>query len=156
MPGAYSQIYIQYVFAVKGRHCLLQPSWRNDLFRYIAGIVKGKNQKPIIINGVEDHVHVLVGIRPSMSISDLLRDIKNNSTRFVNDNRLVPGLFSWQEGYGAFSYAHRDLPVLFNYIQKQEEHHRVRSFREEYLDMLAEFEVEHDTKFLFDWLDSSE
>lgn len=153
MAGTFSQIYIQYVFAVKGRHSFLHPSWRDELFRYMGGIVKGKNQKPIIINGVGDHVHALVGIKPSVSISDLVRDIKNNASNFINNNRLVPGQFAWQEGYGAFSCSHRDIPGLYNYILAQEEHHRRKTFREEYLDFLDEFQVEHNPKYLFDWLE---
>lgn len=108
MAGTFTQIYIQYVFAVKGRETLLQKSWRDEVFKYMAGIIKGKNQKPIIVNGVSDHVHVFVGLKPSMSISDLVRDIKNNSSNFINEQLFIKGKFSWQEGYGAFSYAPLD------------------------------------------------
>jgi len=106
MAGSYSQIYIQYVFAVKGRQNLLQKPWREEVFKYISGIIKGKNQKPIIVNGVSDHVHVFVGLKPSMNIPDLVRDIKNNSSNFINENKWVKGKFCWQEGYGVFSYSH--------------------------------------------------
>ncbi len=105
MPSTYSQLYIQIVFAVKHRQNLLQKPWRDEVFKYMAGIIKEKNQKPIIINGVEDHVHVFVGLRPSMAISDLVRDIKNNSTNFINKRRFIKTKFQWQEGFGAFSYA---------------------------------------------------
>lgn len=98
MAGTFSQIYIQYVFAVKGRENLLQQPWRDEVFKFIAGIIKGKNQKPIIVNGVADHVHVFVGLNPSMCISDLVRDIKNNSSNFINDQQFLKGKFSWQEG----------------------------------------------------------
>src|ERR1041385_5783457 len=109
MPGTYSQVYIQIVFAVKGRENLIAKSWRGELNKYIAGIIKGKDQKSIIVNGAADHVHCFVGLKPSMSISDLTRDIKNNSSKFVNENNWVKGKFRWQEGYGAFSYSHSQI-----------------------------------------------
>jgi putative transposase len=102
MAGTFSQIYIQYVFAVKGRDNLLQKPWRDEVFKYMAGIIKGKNQKSIIVNGVSDHVHVFVGLKPAMNISDLVRDIKNNSANFINEQKFLNGKFSWQEGYGVF------------------------------------------------------
>jgi putative transposase len=152
MAGTFSQIYIQYVFAVKGRENLLQKTWRVDVFKYMAGIIKGKNQKPIIVNGVVDHVHVFVGLKPSMGISDLIRDIKNNSSNFINENKFLKGKFSWQEGYAAFSYGHSQLNDVYQYILNQEEHHRRSSFREEYLDLLQKFEIEYDEAYVFDWL----
>lgn len=153
MAGTFSQIYIQYVFAVKRRQNLLQKPWRDEVFKYIAGIIKGKNQKPIIVNGVTDHVHVFVGLKPSMNISDLVRDIKNNSSKFINEQGWVKGKFLWQEGYGAFSYAHSQIENVYQYIANQEEHHRKKTFKEEYLDFLQKFEIEHNEKYLFDWLD---
>lgn len=153
MPGTFSQIYIQYVFAVKGRENLLQKPWRDEVFKYMAGIIKAKGQKPIIVNGVSNHVHVFVGIKPSMLISDLVRDIKNNSSNFINDQLFLKTKFSWQEGYGAFSYAHSQLDNVYHYIENQEEHHRKKTFREEYIDFLRKFEVDYDEKYLFDWLE---
>jgi putative transposase len=153
MAGTFSQIYIQYVFAVNGRGCLLQKPWRDEVFKYMAGIIKGKNQKPIIVNGVANHVHVFAGIKPTMTISDLVRDIKNNSSKFINENKFLKGKFSWQQGYGAFSYAHSQLDDVYQYIMTQEEHHRKRSFREEYLDFLQKFEIEYDERYLFDWVE---
>jgi len=152
MPGSYSQIYIQYVFAVKGRENLLQKPWREGVFKYLAGIIKAKNQKPIIVNGVADHVHVFVGLKPSMNIADLVRDIKNNSSNFINEQKWICGRFSWQEGYGAFSYAHSQIDDVYRYIANQETHHSKRSFRDEYLDFLQKFAVDYDEKYLFDWL----
>lgn len=99
MAGTYSQIYLQVVFAVKGRENLISPKWRDELYKYIAGIIKNKEQKPIIVNGMRDHIHLFIGLQPSMSISDLVRDIKNNSSNFINEKRWVKGRFSWQEGY---------------------------------------------------------
>ncbi len=153
MAGTFSQIYIQYVFTVKGRHNLMQKPWRNEVFKYIAGIIKAKGQKSIIVNGVADHIHVFVGLRPSICISDLVRDIKNNSSKFINEQGWLKGKFSWQEGYGAFSYAHSQIENVYQYILNQEEHHRRKTFREEYLDFLQKFEVEYDKKYLFEWLD---
>lgn len=153
MTNTFSQIYIQYVFAVKDRENLLQKSWRNEVVKYIAGIINRKNQKPIIINGVADHIHVFVGLKPSISIADLARDIKNNSSNFINEQRYLKGKFSWQEGYGAFSYAHSQLENVYSYIANQEEHHRKRTFKEEYLDFLQKFEIEYNEKYLFEWLD---
>ncbi len=153
MAGTYSQIYIQIVFAVRGRENLLQKPWRDEVFKYIAGIIKGKKQKPIIVNGVSDHVHVFVGLKPVMSIADLVRDIKNNSSNFINEKHLIRGKFSWQEGYGAFSYAHSQIDAVYQYVLRQEEHHEKRTFREEYLDFLEKFAVEYDEKYLFDWAD---
>jgi len=154
MASTFSQIYIQYVFAVKGRENLLQKPWRDEVFKYMAGIIQGKNQKPIIVNGVADHVHVFVGLRPAMSISDLVRDIKNNSSNFINDHKFVKGKFSWQEGYGAFSYAHSQLNEVYQYIINQEEHHHKKSFKEEYLNFLQKFDIKYDERYLFDWMEA--
>jgi len=153
MAGTYSQIYVQCVFAVKGRENLLQKPWRDEVFKYMAGTIKGKDQKPIIVDGVADHVHLLVGIRPTMCISDLVRDVKNNSSRFINEQKFLRGKFAWQEGYGAFSYAHSQLDQVYQYIASQEEHHSKKTFKEEYLDFLQRFEVDFNEAYLFDWLD---
>lgn len=153
MAGTFSQLYVQVVFAVKGRENLIRKEFRTEIFEYIAGIIRGKNQKPIIVNGVGDHVHLFVGLRPSMSISDLVRDVKNNSSNFINSKKYVAGKFSWQEGYGAFSYSQSQIDSVFNYIKNQESHHQKRTFREEYLDMLEKFKVSYDEKYLFDWIE---
>ena len=153
MPGTYSQIYIQVVFAVKGRENLIHKEWKDNLHKYIAGIIKGKEQKPIIVNGMPDHMHAFIGLRPSMWISDLVRDIKNNSTNFINENKFVKGKFSWQEGYGAFSYSHSQIRAVYDYILNQEEHHKKKTFREEYVDLLRKFEIEFNDKYLFDWIE---
>ena len=153
MPGTFSQIYIQVVFAVRGRENFIVKPWRDDLHKYIAGIVKGKEQKSIIVNGVADHIHCFVGLKPSMTISDLVRDIKNNSTNFINEKKLVKGKFSWQEGYGAFSYSHSQINDVYNYILNQEEHHKKKTFKEEYLEFLNKFEIPFEERYLFDWYD---
>lgn len=153
MAGTFSQIYIQIVFVVNGRSNLLQEPWRDEVFKYMAGIIKGKNQKPIIVNGVSNHVHLFVGLRPSMSVSDLVRDVKNNSTNFINDRKWISGKFSWQEGFGSFSYSHSQIDQVYQYILNQKEHHRKKTFKEEYLDFLRKFEIEYDEKYLFEWHD---
>ncbi len=153
MAGTFSQIYIQAVFAVKGRENLLQKQWRDEVFKYMAGIIKGKNQKPIIVNGVADHVHLFIGLKPVMALSDLIREVKNNTTNFINEKKFVKGKFSWQEGYGAFSYSHSQLDTVYQYILNQEEHHRKKTFREEYIDFLQKFKIEHDEKYLFEWIE---
>ena len=155
MAGTFSQIYIQIVFAVKGRENLISNSWKNELHKYISGIIKGKEQKPIIVNGMPDHIHVFIGLRPSMAISDLVRDIKNNSCNFINEKKWIKGKFSWQEGYGAFSYSHSQIQRVYDYILNQEEHHRKKTFKEEYVDLLKKFEIEHNEKYLFEWNDAT-
>jgi REP element-mobilizing transposase RayT len=153
VAGTYSQIYIQIVFAVQGRQNLLQKEWRQEVFKYVAGIIKNKGQKSIIVNGVEDHVHIFVGLKPSMALSDLVRDIKNNSTNFINDHAWIKGRVNWQEGYGAFSYGHSQIESVYSYIQNQEQHHKKQTFKDEYLDFLRKFEIEHESKYLFEWLE---
>lgn len=153
MPGTFSKIYIQIVFAVKGRGNFIENTWNKQLHKYIAGIVKGKEQKSIIVNGMPDHIHAFVGLKPAMSISDLVRDMKNNSSNFINDRKLVKGKFSWQEGYGAFSYSHSHIERVYNYILNQAEHHKKKTFKKEYMEFLKKFEVDYDEKYLFEWYD---
>ncbi len=153
MAGTFSQLYVQIIFAVKGRENLIKKEFRTEIFEYIAGIIKGKDQKPIIVNGVGDHVHVFVGLRPSMSVSDLVRDIKNNSSNFINSKKFVKGKFSWQEGFGAFTYGQSQIDSVFKYISNQEAHHQKKTFKEEYIDMLAKFQVKYDEKYLFEWIE---
>lgn len=153
MPGTYFQIYIQVVFAVKGRENLISKVWKDNLYKYIAGIIKGKDQKSIIVNGMPDHIHVFLGLKPSMSISDLVRDIKNNSSKWINENNLIKGKFVWQKGYGVFSYSHSHIENVYNYILKQEEHYKIKTFKEEYVEFLKKFEIVHNQKYLFDWIE---
>jgi REP element-mobilizing transposase RayT len=153
MAGTYTQIYIQIVFAVKSRQNLIGREWKDKLYKYIAGIINGKEQKPIIVNGAADHIHAFVGLRPSMAVSDLVRDIKNNSTNFIIENKLVHGKFSWQEGYRAFSYSNSQIKAVYEYILRQEEHHKIKTFREEYLEFLKKFEIDYNEKYLFEWME---
>lgn len=119
----------------------------------MSGIIKAKDQKPIIVNGVSDHVHVFVGLKPVSNVSDLVRDIKNNSSNFINDKKWLPKKFNWQDGYGVFSYGHSQIERVYNYILNQEKHHKKKTFREEYIEFLKKFEIEYDERFLFEWIE---
>ena len=152
MANTFSQIYIQTVFAVSNRMSLIQPAFKEDLFKYITGIVKNQKQKLISINGMPDHLHILIGLRPSMALADLVREIKADSSNFINQNKWVHGKFSWQEGYGAFSYGHSQLDTIICYIQNQEKHHARRSFRAEYLTLLRKFDIAFEEKHVFEFI----
>ncbi len=153
MSGTYFQIYVQIVFAVQGRENLIQKPWRDELHKYISGIITQKGHKSIIVNGVSDHIHAFVGLKPAMAISDLVRDMKNNSSNFVNKKGFVRGKFSWQYGYGAFSYSHSQIQRVYEYILNQEEHHKKKTFKEEYLEFLKEYQIDFEPKYLFDWIE---
>lgn len=149
MANTYTQIYIQVVFAVQGRQSLIQPERNDELQKYITGIVTNQGQKLIAINNMPDHMHILIGQKPTMALSDLVRDIKAGSSGFINDCRWVAGRFSWQEGFGAFSYGHSQLGAVIRYIQNQQQHHRRRSFAEEYEQLLERFNIPHDERYVF-------
>jgi putative transposase len=153
MANTFSQIYIQTVFAVSSRMSLIKPAFKEAVYKYITGIVKNQGQKLIAINGMPDHIHILIGLRPAMALADLVQDIKVDSTNFVNKNRWVHGKFSWQEGYGAFSYGHSQLNTIVRYIQNQEQHHSRRSFENEYLSLLRKFDIAFDEKYVFQFLE---
>ncbi len=155
MSGTFSQLYIQVVFAVQGRSNLISKGWKEDLNKYIAGIITNKGQKSIIVNGMPDHIHAFIGLKPSMSISDLVRDIKNNSSNYINKNKLVRGKFSWQEGFGVFSYSQSHVERVYNYILNQEEHHRKKTFKNEYVDLLNKFNIEYNDKYLFKFIEDA-
>ena len=151
--GVFSQIYIHVVFAVKGKYSLVKPTWEEELYKYITGIVTNKNQKMLAINGTQDHIHFLIGMRPSCCLSDLVREVKKSSNAFIKERRFSKINFEWQEGYGAFSYSHSALDNVIKYINNQKAHHAKKSFKEEYIDFLKKFEVEYDEKYLFEWID---
>ena len=153
MANTYSQIYIQVVFAVQGRPNVIQNQNKEQLHKYMAGIVRERDQKLLEIHCMPDHTHLLIGLRPSMALSDLVRDVKNGSTNFINRSGWVLGHFCWQEGFGAFSYGHSQLKGIIDYIRDQERHHARRSFRDEYLRFLKRYEIEHDEKYVFKPLD---
>ncbi len=150
MANTYTQIYIQVVYAVRGRANLIRKEWKDELHKYITGIVRNENHKLIAINSVPDHIHMLIGLKPDTALSDLVRDVKANSSRFVNEKKWVRGKFNWQEGFGAFSYSHSELDTVVKYIQNQEKHHSKKTFREEYDAMLKAFQVEYNEEYVFE------
>lgn len=153
MPNTYSQIYIQIIFAVKSRENLISKNNREELHKYITGIVQKREQKMLSIFSMPDHTHLLIGLKPSVAISDLVRDLKAGSSNFINEKKWIKGKFNWQEGFGAFSYSRSQIDDVIKYILNQEEHHKKKTFREEYLDFLVKFEVDYDNKYLFEWIE---
>lgn len=152
-PGVYTQIYIQLVFAVKDKEVVLHKDIRKRVFEYLSGILTNLKHKSIIVNGVGNHVHIFFGMNPAVSISDTVHDLKRSSSLFINDKKLCKGKFSWQEGYGAFSYSRSSLSNVCRYVESQESHHMKKTFREEYFEFLKEYEVEYEERFLFDFFD---
>ncbi|MBK6523598.1 MAG: IS200/IS605 family transposase [Sphingobacteriaceae bacterium] len=149
MTNTYTQIHLQIVFAVKYREGAIRSPWKNELYKYITKIIQNNGHKMICINGMPDHIHILIGLRPAQSISELLREVKSNSSKWINEKKLVSGKFEWQEGYGAFSYSKRDLRNVIDYIENQEIHHSTVSFKMEYESFLKEFEIEYNERFVF-------
>ena len=150
MADTYSQIYIHIVFAVKGRDNLISTKWKDELYKYITGVITNEGQKLIAINGMPDHIHILIGLRPTAALSNVVRDIKANSSKFINGKKWIAGKFEWQQGFGAFSYSHSQLTNVINYIQNQEEHHKTKTFREEYLEFLKLYNIDFKNEFIFD------
>lgn len=153
MPNTYSQIYIQIVFAIKGRQNLIQSRYREELHKYITGIVHNREQKMLSIFCMPDHTRLLVGLKPPVPISDLARDIKAGSSHFINNSRWVPGKFNWQEGFGAFSYSRSHIDTVIKYILNQDAHHRKKTFKEEYIQLLKKYEIKYDENYLFEWIE---
>ena len=149
MANTYTQIYLHVVFAVEGRQSLIAPEHNDELQKYIAGIVAGQKQKLIAINNMPDHLHLLVGLKPDLALSDLVRDIKAGSSKFINEKHWVKGRFSWQEGFGAFSYSRSQLGAVIRYIENQQKHHAKQTFREEYVELLEKFNVDFDPRYIF-------
>ena len=149
MANTYTQIYIQVIFAVEGRQNLIAPEHNDELQKYITGIISAQRQKLIAINNMPDHLHLLVGLRPDAALSDLVRDVKAGSSKFINEKRWVVGRFSWQEGFGAFSYSRSQLGTVIRYIENQQKHHAKKSFREEYISLLEKFGVDYDARYIF-------
>ena len=154
-PGTFTQMYVQLVFAVKNRDAVLTKTIRDRVFEYMSGIITNLNHKSIIVNGTSNHVHILLGLNPSISVSDTVHDIKRSSSLFINNEKLCLDRFSWQEGYGGFTYSRSQIADVYNYIENQESHHKKRTFREEYIDILTKYEIEFDQQFLFDFFDDS-
>ncbi len=147
-------MYVQLVFAVSQRESALSKNIRPRVFEYVSGIVTGLKHKSIIVNGVSDHIHILIGLNPAVSVSDTVHDIKRGSSIFINENRLVRGRFSWQDGYGGFTYSRSQIENVFKYIENQESHHAKRSFRDEYMFILNKYEIDYDPRFLFEFFDN--
>jgi len=148
MTATYSQIFIQIVFSVKSRKNLIPEENLEEVFEYITGIIRNKGQKPIIVGGVSNHLHVFIGLKPGITVSGLVRDIKNNSTNFINQQDWIREKFAWQNGFGAFSYGNSQVEQVFNYIKNQAEHHKTKTFREEFLAFLQKFNVDYEMKYL--------
>ena len=149
MANTYTQIHIHAVIAVKYRRAVISKTWKESLHQYITAIIQHQGHKLLAINAMPDHLHIFFGMRPAQSLSDLMQHIKADSSAWINQQKLVDGRFAWQQGYGAFSYAKSQVPVVIAYIQHQETHHRTKDFAEEYLELLKEMEVEYDPKYLF-------
>lgn len=153
MSGTFSQIYIQVVFAVKHRESLIQLNWEDKLYKYITGIVQRKEQKMLAINGVADHIHFLIGMKPNCNLSDLVREVKKSSNEYVREQQLTTHPFRWQEGFGAFSYSQSNFGNIIEYIKRQKEHHQKQNFKDEYTSLLKNFEVDYKDEYLFDWIE---
>jgi putative transposase len=149
MANTYTQIYIQYVFAVQNRLSLINENWQTDLYKYMCGIAEQQEHKVFSINGMTDHVHILISMNPKQSPSDLMFHIKRSSSLWINDKKLCPGRFSWQEGFGAFSYGKSQVPIIARYIENQQQHHKKQTFIEEYIEFLKTFEIEYDERYIY-------
>ena len=152
MANIYTKIYLQLVFSPMGRENVIPVKHHEELQKYTTGIIQNKKHKLLAIKYMRDHVHILIGYQPSQPLPYLVRDIKANTSRFINENKWLPGRFQWQEGYGAFSYSHSQINDVAQYINNQEEHHKRASFKDEYMKLLEKFEVEYNQEYLFDWI----
>jgi len=152
MANTYTQIYLQLVFSPMNRECILPVKHKEELQKYITGIIQNRKHKLLAINYMKDHIHILIGYLPAQPLPDLLRDIKASTSKFINEKHWIPGRFQWQEGYGAFSYSRSQIDDVVKYIISQEEHHKTMSFQNEYLSILKKYEVEFDPRYLFDWI----
>jgi putative transposase len=150
MANTYHQVYIHCVFAVKYREAVIEKTWRSKLFGVIGNLINETGCKTIIVNGVDDHVHCFLALKPIISISELMKTVKSKSSKYINDNLLTKKRFEWQEGYGVFSYSHSHIDAVYKYIANQEEHHKKQTFREEYLDFLNKFKVPYEEQYIFE------
>jgi len=148
MANTYTQLYIQFVFAVQNRRSLIQNEWKDELYKYITGIVQNNKHKLIAINGIPNHIHIFIGYQPHQLIPDLLQDIKGSSSGWINNKGFTNGKFNWQEGYGAFSYSHSHIDRVVKYIMNQKQHHKKKTLSEEYLELLDKFNVEYDERYI--------
>ncbi|MFB9075945.1 IS200/IS605 family transposase [Flavobacterium procerum] len=148
MANTYTQLHIQFVFAVKYRKALIAPEWKDKLHKYITGIIQSSQHKMLCINSMPDHIHIFIGMRPTQSISSLMQNVKAESTKWIKEQQLAKD-FAWQEGYGAFSYSRSHVPNVIRYIENQEQHHKKETFLEEYQKQLKVFEIEYDDRYIF-------
>jgi len=148
MANTFTQIYIHFVFAVQNRISLIQPEWKDELYKYITGIIQKNGHKLITINGVANHVHIFIGYKPHQLIPDLIQDVKGSSSKWINEKKFIKGKFIWQQGYGAFSYSHSQIDQVVRYINKQEKHHKKHTFKEEYVLLLKKFNIQFDEKYI--------
>jgi len=155
MANTYSQIYIQVVFAVQNRKALIGANWEEQLYKYITGIVQNKGQKMLAINGTSNHIHIFIGMKPSCCLSDLVREVKKSSNIFIKEKNFTSFKFDWQDGFGSFSYSHSQLSHVIRYIENQKEHHKKRTFKEEYFAFLKAFDIEFNEEYVFDWIDDN-
>ncbi len=153
MGDTYTQLYIQLVFAVKGRHSFIESGWEEEMYKYTTGVVQTDKHKMLSINGMPDHVHIFIGLNPAIAISDAVKDIKRASHNWINDKGFVKGKFEWQGGYGAFSYGKSQIDKVCKYIANQKEHHKKQSFKTEYISLLKLFEIEYKDEYLFEFYD---
>jgi len=153
MANTFTQMYAQIVFCPKGRENLILPNFEERLYQYITGIVRERGQKLIAINGMPDHLHLFIGFKPTIQLADLVGDIKTGASKFIKTNRFLTRGFSWQDGYGCFTYGHSQIDVVAKYVMNQKEHHRKKTFREEYIQFLQKFEVPYEEKYLFEFYD---
>ena len=153
MGDTYTQLYIQLVFAVKGRHNFIQIGWEEEMYKYITGVVQTDKHKMLAINGMPDHVHIFIGLNPALAISDVVKDIKRASHNWINDKGFVKGKFEWQGGYGAFSYGRSQIDRVCKYIANQKDHHKKQSFKTEYISLLKLFVIEFKDEYLFEFYD---
>lgn len=148
MANTFTQIYLHIVFAVQNRTSLISSEWKDELYKYITGIIQNNKHKLIAINGTANHIHIAIGYKPHQLIPDLLQDIKANSSKWINEKRFVKGKFNWQAGYGAFSFSHSQIDAVVKYINNQEQHHKKKTFKEEYIEMLKKYDVPFDEKYV--------
>jgi len=153
MANTYTQLFVQVIFAFKGRQSLIPKHHRVTLHKYMTAVIQNDKHKLLSIFCMPDHTHILVGLNPDISISDMVQDVKRASTNFINEHHLINTHFNWQKGFGAFSYSKKQVPNVINYILKQEEHHRKKTFRQEYIDFLILFGIEYNEKYLFEFYD---
>jgi REP element-mobilizing transposase RayT len=149
MANTYTQIYIQTVFTIQNRISLIRQEWQEELFKYITGIVQNNGHKLIAINGMPDHLHLFIVMKPNQALSELMQDVKGDSSKWINEKNFINGRFEWQAGFGGFSYSISQIDSVVKYIRNQAKHHETKTFVEEYLEFLEKFQVPFDERYIF-------